>query len=52
MIPLELDDLHHSSGRILQNRGYIGNIEGPKEKEDLEENIKEPWAALDEEKAS
>ena len=52
MTPLELNDLHHSSGRVLQKRDYIDNIEGPKAKEDSKENIKEPWAALDEEKAS
>ena len=52
MTPLELNDLHHSSGRVLQNRYYIDNIEGPKAKEDSKENIKEPWAALDEEKRS
>ena len=48
--PLELNDLHHSSGRVLQKSDYIESIGGPKEKEDSEEEIKEPWAALDEEK--
>ena len=52
MTPLELNDVHQSSGRVLQNRDYIDNIEGPKEKEDSKEEIKEPWAALDEEKRS
>jgi len=46
MTPLELDDLHHSSVRVLQNRDYIDNIKGSKEKEDLKEKIKEPWASL------
>jgi len=52
MTPLELNDLHQSSRRVLQNRDYIDNIEGPKAKEDSKERIKEPWAALDEEKRS
>ena len=49
---LELNDLHHSLGRVLQSRDYIDNIEGPKAKEDSKEEIKPPWAALDEEKTS
>jgi hypothetical protein len=32
MTPLELNDLHHSSGRVLQKRDYIESIEGPKQK--------------------
>jgi len=36
----------------LQKRDDIDNIEGPKVKEDSKEEIKEPWAALDEEKRS
>lgn len=52
MTPLELNDVHQSSGRVLQKRDSIDNIEGPKEKEDSKEEIKEPWAALDEEKRS
>jgi len=52
MTPFELNDVHQSSGRVLQNRDYIVNIEGPKEKEDSKEEINEPWAALDEEKRS
>ena len=51
MTPLELNDLHHSSGRVLQKRDYLESIEGPHPaKEDSKEEIKEPWAALDEEK--
>ena len=49
MTPLELNDVHQSSGRVLQNKD---SIEGPKEKEDSKEEIKEPWVALDEEKRS
>ena len=52
MTPLELNDLHQSSGRVLQNRDYIDNIEGPEAKEDSKEKIKEPWATLDKEKRS
>lgn len=37
---------------MLQNIDYIDNIEGPKAKEDSKEEIKEPWATLDEEKRS
>ena len=36
----------------MQSRDYIDNIEGPKAKEDSKEEIKEPWAALNEEKRS
>ena len=51
MTPLELNDLHHSSGRVLQKRDYVDSIEGPHPtKEDSKEEIKGPWAALDEEK--
>ena len=51
--PLELNDIHHSSGRVLQERDYIDNIEGPHPaKEDSKKEIKEPWVALDEEKTS
>ena len=46
----ELNDVHQSSGRVLQKRESSDNIEGPKAKEDSKEEIKEPWAALDEEK--
>ena len=49
MTPLELNDVHQSSGRVLQNQD---SIEGPKEKEDSKDEIKEPWAALDGEKRS
>ena len=53
MTPLELNDIHHSSGRVLEKRDYIERIEGPHpSKEDSKEEIKEPWAALDEEKKS
>ena len=53
MTPLELNDLHHSSGRVLQKRDYIDIIEGPHPtEEDSKEKIKEPWATLDEEKTS
>ena len=52
MIPRALNDVHQSSGRVLQSRDYIDNIERPKAKEDSKEEIKEPWAALDEEKRS
>ena len=53
MTLLELNDLHHSSGRVLQKRDYIERIEGPHlAKEDSKEEIKEPWATLDEEKTS
>jgi len=46
---LKLNDLHHSSGRVLQKRDYIESIEGPHQaKEDSEDEIKEPWALLDE----
>lgn len=50
--PLELNDLHHSSGRVLQKSDYIESIKGPKAKEGSKEEIKEPWVALDKEKAS
>jgi len=37
----------------LQKKDYIESIEGPHHaKEDSEEEIKEPWALLDEEKTS
>lgn len=49
MTPLELNDVHQSSGRMLQKQD---SIEEPKEKEGSKEEIKEPWAALDEEKRS
>ena len=49
MTPLELNDLHHSSGRVLQKRDYLESIEGP---HPAKEEIKEPWDALDEEKTS
>ena len=53
MTPLQLNDLHHSSGRVLQKRNYLESIEGPHPtKEDSKDEIKEPWAALDEEKTS
>ena len=53
MTPLELNDLHHSSGKALQKRDHLEGIEGsPPAKEDSKEEIKEPWAALDEEKRS
>jgi len=52
MTPLELNDLHDSLRRVLQSRDYIDNIEGPKEKEYSEEEIKEPWATLNEDKRS
>ena len=53
MTPLELNDLHHSSGKVLQKRDCLESIEGPHPaKEDSKEEIKEPWAALDEEKRS
>jgi len=41
--PLELNDLHHSSGRVLRKRDYIEIIEGPHpSKEDSKEEVKEP----------
>ena len=42
MTPVELNDLHHSSARVLQNRDYIDSIEGPHQaKEDSkEEDVK------------
>jgi len=53
MTPLELNDLHYSSGRALQKRDHIESIEGSHlAKEDSKEEIKEPWGALDEEKRS
>jgi len=53
MTPLELNDVHHSSGRVLQKSDYIESIEGPHPaEEDSKEKIREPWAALDEEKVS
>jgi len=53
MTALELNDLHHSSGRVLQKKDYLESIEGPHPaKEDSKEEIKGPWAALDEEKTS
>jgi len=51
--PLELQDIHHSSGRVLEKRDYIDSTEGSHPaKEDSREEIKEPWATLDEEKRS
>ena len=50
MIPRELNDVHQSSGKVMQKRDHLESIEGPKAKEDSKEEIKEPWAALDEEK--
>jgi len=51
--PLELNDLHHSLGRALHKRDRLESIEGSHlAKENSREEIKEPWAALDEEKAS
>jgi len=45
--------LNHISGRVLQKSDYIEIIEGPHQaKEDSKEKIKEPWATLDEGKAS
>jgi len=53
MTPFELNDVHQSSGRALQKRDYLEIIEGPHpEKQDSKEEIKEPWATLDEEKRS
>ena len=50
---LELNGIHHSSGRILQKRDSPDIIEGQHtEEEDSKEKIKEPWAALDEKKTS
>ena len=51
--PLELNGIHHSSGRVLQKRDYLDIIEGSHpEEEDSNEKTKESWAALDEEKTS
>jgi len=53
MTPLELNDVHHSSGRVLQKSDYVESNEGPyPAEEDSKEKIREPWVALDEEKAS
>jgi len=53
MTPLELNDLHHSLGKELKKGDYLESIKGPHPvKEDSKEEIKEPWATLDEEKTS
>ena len=53
MTPLELNGVHQSSGKALQKRDHLEIIEGSHPaKEDSKEEIKEPWAALDEEKRS
>jgi len=51
--PLEINGIHHSSGRVFQKRDSLDTIEGlHPEEEDSNEKTIESWATLDEEQTS